>query len=133
MAVISETYAPACAGLIPVRRISAALLVGLAFASPARAGSGHDDAKNVMADRCAVCHGDNGDGQGPSASSLNPPPKDFHDARWQKSVSDQTLAKAIVLGGPAVGLSASMPGNPDLADKPDILAAIVKQIRDWSK
>ena len=134
MAIMSETSAPACAGLIPVRRISAALLVGLAFASPARAGSGsRDDAKNLMADRCAVCHGDNGNGQGPSASSLNPRPKDFHDARWQKSVSDQTLAKAIVLGGPAVGLSASMPGNPDLADQPDIVAAIVKQIRAWSK
>jgi mono/diheme cytochrome c family protein len=119
MAIMSETSAPACAGLIPVWRISAALLVGLAFASPARAGSGsHDDAKNLMADRCAVCHGDNGDGQGPSG---------------QKSVSDQTLAKAIVLGGPAVGLSASMPGNPDLADQPDIVAAIVKQIRAWSK
>ncbi len=86
-----------------------------------------------MADRCAVCHGDNGDGHGPSASSLNPRPKDFHDAKWQKSVSDQTLAKAIVLGGPAVGLSASMPGNPDLADQPDTVAAIVKQIRAWSK
>ena len=92
-----------------------------------------DDAKTLMADRCAVCHGDNGDGQGPSAASMNPPPRNFHDAKWQKSVTDETLAKAIVDGGSAVGVSASMPGNPDLADHPDVVAAMVKQIRAWGK
>lgn len=92
-----------------------------------------DDAKTLMADRCAVCHGDDGDGQGPSASSMSPRPRNFHDAKWQKSVTDKTLAKAIIEGGSAVGVSASMPGNPDLADHPDVVAAMVKQIRAWGK
>ena len=80
-----------------------------------------------------MCHGENGDGQGPSASSMNPPPRNFHDPKWQKSVTDKTLANAIVDGGSAVGVSASMPGNPDLADRPDVVAAMVKQIRAWGK
>jgi mono/diheme cytochrome c family protein len=92
-----------------------------------------DDAKTLMADRCAVCHGENGDGQGPTASSMNPPPRNFHDPKWQKSVSDKTIAKAIVDGGSAVGVGASMPGNPDLASRPDLVAAMVKQIRAWGK
>jgi hypothetical protein len=87
----------------------------------------------MMSDRCAVCHGENGDGQGPSAPSLNPPPRDFRDKKWQASVSDKTLASAIIDGGTAVGLSASMPANPDLAGRPDVVAAMVKQIRAWGK
>jgi len=112
--------------------ISALVFLLLAGASAATAGPA-EEAKSLMADRCVVCHGDNGDGKGPGASSLDPQPKDFHNRKWQKSVNDKTLAKAIVSGGPAVGLSASMPGNPDLADKPDVVAAMVKQIRAWGK
>ena len=48
-------------------------------------------------------------------------------------MTDETLTKAIVEGGPAVGLSAAMPGNPDLADRPAVVAALIKQIRAWGK
>lgn len=105
----------------------------IAIASPASWAGPADEAKTLMSDRCAVCHGDNGDGKGPSASSLDPPPRNFHDRKWQKSVTDKTLAKAIIEGGTAAGLSASMPGNPDLADQPAVVAAMVKQIRAWGK
>jgi len=80
-----------------------------------------------------VCHGENGDGQGPSAENMNPRPRNFHNRQWQKSVSDETLAKAIVYGGPAVGVSAAMPANPDLAGQPELVAAMVKRIRAWGK
>lgn len=95
--------------------------------------SAANEAKALISDRCTVCHGENGDGAGPSSSSLNPRPKNFQNREWQKSVKDQTLAKAIVYGGPAVGLSASMPANPDLENRPDVVSAIVKQIRAWGK
>ena len=107
--------------------------IALAVVAVPALSSAADDAKTLMADRCAVCHGENGDGQGPTALSMNPPPRNFHDAKWQKSVTDKTLAKAIVDGGSAVGVSASMPGNPDLANRPDVVAAMVKQIRAWGK
>jgi len=110
-----------------------ALMTAIAPISSVSAAGAEDEAKTLMSDRCAACHGENGDGHGPGSSYLVPPPKDFHNPEWQKSVTDKTLVTAIVQGGPAVGLSPSMPGNPDLADRPDVVAAIVKQIRAWGK
>ncbi len=60
---------------------------------------------------------------------MNPKPVDFRDRKWQRSVSDQKIAKAIVFGGPAVGLSASMAPNPDLETRPEVVAALVERIR----
>ena len=110
--------------------------IALATISSAKAEPPTDaraQATSIISDRCTVCHGDNGDGQGPSAASMNPRPRDFHDHKWQKSVSDQRIAKAVMYGGSAVGVSAAMPANPDLVGQPDVVAAIVKQIRAWGK
>jgi cytochrome c553 len=114
----------------------AAGAIALAAVSSAAAepsGDAHAQASSIISDRCTVCHGDNGDGQGPSASSMSPRPRDFHDQKWQKSVTDQTIAKAVMYGGSAVGVSAAMPANPDLVSQPDVVAAIVNQIRAWGK
>jgi hypothetical protein len=62
-----------------------------------------------------------------------PKPIDFHNSNWQVSVSDADMAKAIVRGGTAVGLSSQMQPNPDLEDKPDVVAALVEHIREWGK
>ena len=110
-----------------------ALMTAIAPISSVWAGSAEDEAKALLSDRCAICHGENGDGHGVASASLVPPPKDFHNRDWQKSVTDKTLTMAIVQGGPAVGLSPAMPGNPDLVNSPDVVAAIVKQIRAWGK
>jgi mono/diheme cytochrome c family protein len=110
--------------------------IALSVISPATAealGGAHTEAASIISDRCTVCHGDNGDGQGPSAATMNPRPINFHDLKWQRSVSDQTIAKAIIYGGSAVGVSAAMPANPDLVGQPDVVAAIIKQIRAWGK
>ena len=124
------------AGKISVVAALAAGSIALAVLSPAIAeafGGAHTEAASIITDRCTVCHGDNGDGQGPSAATMNPRPINFHDAKWQKSVSDKTIAKAIMYGGSAVGVSAAMPANPDLVNQPDVVAAIVQQIRKWGK
>jgi len=86
-------------------------------------------AASLFGDRCAVCHGRNGDGKGPVAANLNPKPVDFRDRKWQRSVTDEKIAKAIVYGGPAVGLSSSMAANPDLEAQPGVVAALVEHIR----
>ena len=90
-------------------------------------------AASLFGDRCAVCHGPDGDGKGPGAANLNPKPVDFRDRKWQHSVSDEKIAKAIVYGGPAVGLSAAMAANPDLETQPSVVAALVEHIRSLSK
>ncbi len=111
----------------------AAGAIALGVVSAAIAEDARAQASAIISDRCTVCHGDNGDGKGPSADSMNPRPRDFHDLKWQKSVSDQTIAKAVMYGGSAVGVSAAMPANPDLVSQPDVVAAIVEQIRAWGR
>ncbi len=91
--------------------------------------SARTTAASLFGDRCAVCHGPNGDGKGPGAENLNPKPQDFRSRKWQRSVSDEKIAKAIVYGGPAVGLSSSMAANPDLEAQPNVVAALVEHIR----
>ncbi|MEI9937360.1 MAG: c-type cytochrome [Pseudomonadota bacterium] len=89
------------------------------------------DARKLFATKCIVCHGDHGAGDGPGAAALNPKPRAFGDATWQASVTDDQIKKTIVEGGAAVGKSAAMSANPELADKPDELTALVKIVRDF--
>jgi len=86
-------------------------------------------AASLFGDRCAVCHGTDGDGNGPGAANLNPKPADFRSHKWQRSVTDATITKVIVFGGPSAGLSASMAANPDLETQPAVVAALVEHIR----
>jgi mono/diheme cytochrome c family protein len=86
-------------------------------------------AEQIFSTRCATCHGAGGAGDGPGSKGLNPPPRDFRDAEWQASVSDDHLKKIIQYGGAAVGRSPAMPGNPDLISKPEVVEALVRHIR----
>jgi len=106
----------------------AAAATSVAISAAARA-----EAESVYNERCVACHGDTGEGNGPGAANLNPRPKNFHNRKWQRATSDEQIAKAIVDGGQAVGLSASMAPNPDLAGKPDVVAALVERIRKLGK
>lgn len=90
-------------------------------------------ARDIFSERCAACHGANGKGDGPAAANLKPPPIDFHSQNWQKSVTDDSITKAIVFGGRAVGKSGQMAPNPDLENEPAIVAALVEKIRGWGR
>ncbi len=89
------------------------------------------EARQIYADRCVLCHGATGKGNGPSAVALNPKPRDYTDATWQKSVTDEELEKIILEGGAAVGKSILMPGNPDLANKPAIVQGLREIVRSF--
>ena len=89
------------------------------------------DARKLFSSKCVVCHGDHGAGDGPGAAALTPKPRAFADPTWQASVTDAQIKKTILEGGAAVGKSAAMSSNPELADKPDQLTALVKIIRDF--
>ena len=120
------------------------IMMALAFASTGWAGStgakpnatspeARDAANSIFAERCAVCHGDDGGGAGPGAANLNPKPQNFRSRKWQKSMSDQQIATIIVNGGSSVGLSAAMAANPDLEGQPDVVAALVERVRKFGK
>ncbi|MGD8860928.1 MAG: hypothetical protein PVI30_13035 [Myxococcales bacterium] len=87
------------------------------------------EAAKIFADRCARCHGRLGNGDGPEAAKLEKPPRNFADPTWQLAISDRALEKAILEGSAAVGKSAEMPGNPDLADRPEVLTALRQHVR----
>jgi mono/diheme cytochrome c family protein len=90
-------------------------------------------ARDIFTERCATCHGADGRGNGPAAANLKPKPIDFHSQNWQKSVTDDSITKAIVFGGRSVGKSGQMAPNPDLENEPEIVAALVEKIRRWGK
>lgn len=85
-------------------------------------------AAEIFAQRCTPCHGAEGRGDGAASASLNPHPRNFHDADWQKQVTDEHLVQIIKMGGAAVGLSPAMPANPDLKDEA-VLLALKEHIR----
>jgi mono/diheme cytochrome c family protein len=102
-------------------------------AATAAVGGGDAEAKKLFKARCVVCHGQNGKGDGPGAAALNPKPRDYTNAEWQKTVTDEEIAKTIVQGGAAVGKSPNMPPNPDLASKPEVVQGLVKVVRSFAQ
>jgi mono/diheme cytochrome c family protein len=86
-------------------------------------------AKDIYVNRCTVCHGATGKGDGDGSAALDPKPRDFTLAEWQSSVTDEHIQKIIVYGGIAVGKAATMPANPDLDAKPEVVAELVKLVR----
>ena len=51
--------------------------------APARAQAAAK-AREIFSTRCTPCHGATGAGDGPASASLQPRPRNFHDADWQK-------------------------------------------------
>src|ERR1700687_996454 len=47
---------------------------------------------------CVTCHGERGDGKGPSAAGLNPPPANFTDARFMRGETPYDFYHVISLG-----------------------------------
>ncbi len=86
----------------------------------------------IYQERCASCHGDKGDGDGPGAFAIKPKPRNYTDVEWQKSVADDELAQAIVRGGAAIGKSYMMPANRDLKSKADVVDGLVLIIRSFA-
>jgi len=97
--------------------------------APAISQAAQDEAKEIFVSRCAACHGVSGAGNGPQSNDLKPKPRNFQDPDWQASVADAYLERIIVEGGAAVGKSAVMPPNPDLADKQQVVAALRAYLR----
>ena len=89
-------------------------------------------AQGLWESRCANCHGFAGRGDGPTGRALDPRPRDFQDATWQAGADDARLRRVIVEGGAAVGLSAEMAANVDLAGRPALVGALVAIVRGFA-
>jgi mono/diheme cytochrome c family protein len=87
------------------------------------------EAANIFATRCTPCHGERGRGDGPASAGLVPKPRDFSDPTWQDSVDDQHIERIVLYGGIAVGKAPTMPPNPDLNGKPEVVKALRIHVR----
>lgn len=112
-------------------------LVGLTSACGEKKGGADAqaaaEAKKIWNERCVTCHGQDGSGTGPGAAALAVKPRSFQDPVWQASVDNARIAKVIVEGGAAVGLNPAMAPNPDLADKPKVVAELVEKVRSLAQ
>lgn len=91
------------------------------------------DAAALYQQRCAQCHGATGHGDGPKAAELDPKPRNFSDITWHLAVSDRHIDEVIRKGGPAANKSPVMKANPELADKPVLLAALRQYVRELAR
>jgi mono/diheme cytochrome c family protein len=91
------------------------------------------EARETFTQVCSQCHGLDGTGTGPASEMLDPKPRNYTDPKWQASVSDDDIEKIILLGGQAVGKSASMPAQPQLKTRPEVVHDLVKIIRGFAK
>jgi len=84
---------------------------------------------------CIMCHGKKGKGDGPTGKALTPRPRNWTDAEWQKTVTDDRLFKVIRDGGASVGLSvlmAPMPNKEYRTTRQEVIWALVAMVRGFS-
>jgi cytochrome c553 len=82
---------------------------------------------------CSGCHGKGGKGDGPTGAALPKKPRNYTDAAWQKSITDEKLEAIIAEGGTKHGLDPLMPGAPDLAGDPGVIKALRAIVRSFAK
>jgi mono/diheme cytochrome c family protein len=77
---------------------------------------------------CSVCHGSQGKGNGPAASTMHPKPRDHTDGQYMNALSDAHLTKVISEGGAAVQLSPLMPSWKGVLS-PQQIADVIAYVR----
>ena len=70
------------------------------FATDSMAAGDAAKGEKIFKANCVVCHGDKGDGKGPAAAGMTPPPRNFTSATEMKGIDDARLHKSIVEGRP---------------------------------
>jgi len=93
------------------------------FATNSMAAGDAAKGDKIFKANCVVCHGDKGDGKGPAAAGMTPPPRNFTSATEMKGIDDARLHKSIVEGRPGtpmVGFGKTL--KP--ADIDDVIAYI---------
>lgn len=81
--------------------------------------------EDVFQQQCAVCHGIGGEGDGPAAPALKPPPADLTDPERMGELTDDQLREVISQG------RGSMPGFSAVL-KPDQMEEMVRYVRSLS-
>ena len=81
-----------------------------------------EDGEKIYQQKCQICHGIKGKGDGPVASALKPPPSDFTLSQRMDSLTNEDLLETISKG------RGSMPAFAEVL-KPEETAAVIEYIR----
>ena len=73
--------------------------------------------RKVFKHYCAICHGDEGQGNGFNSTNLAVSPRDFSNSQVLAQATDERLLLAVSKGGAAVGKSVLMPAWGQNADR----------------
>jgi mono/diheme cytochrome c family protein len=85
----------------------------------------------IYRERCAVCHGLSGAGDGFNASNLDRPPQDFTSDSVMSAFPDSRLIDAVTSGGRAVGGTPMMPAYGKTFTAQDI-RSVVAYVRTFA-
>lgn len=75
---------------------------------------------------CVPCHGPLGKGDGPSAATLNPKPRDHSNPELMDALTDKRIAETVRMGGAMNGYP-NMPASPHI--RGEELIALVAHVR----
>jgi mono/diheme cytochrome c family protein len=98
------------------------------FISPAVMPAYGQDVKQLYEQTCAMCHGPEGKGDGPTAQVLQPKPANLAVAL--KGKKDTYLTKLIREGGASVGKSPLMPSYQGIL-KDEQIRALIKYVKGF--
>jgi mono/diheme cytochrome c family protein len=73
------------------------LLIILGSVGPA-AGDELAEGKSLYAAKCQICHGANGQGDGPAAAALNPRPADFTKPTFWQNNAEEKIRRTVTSG-----------------------------------
>jgi mono/diheme cytochrome c family protein len=82
----------------PVYIIAGILLVTAVFWTGISAGNEGNQGKMLFDNKCAICHGNKGDGSGRAAAFLGTRPADFTDRKFWENHNDKQIADIIENG-----------------------------------
>lgn len=129
--VARRVYAQPASG---VWKPDPAVAIPMAWPPSANVPQGAPTGRRVFVERCAVCHGMDGRGNGPASVSLSPRPRDFSagEFKYKSTAPGQPPTDADLERTIGQGLLASaMPGFGDLLSR-DELAAVVAYVKSLS-
>jgi Cu-processing system permease protein len=84
----------------------------------------------VYLQNCAPCHGLTGKGDGTAAASLDPKPRDHSNRAYMDTLSDESIAEVVKIGGAMRGFP-NMPSHPHLGGED--MVALVAHVRTLSR
>ncbi len=86
------------------------LLLTLCLFTSFAPASGNEVGKSLYENKCQLCHGSTGEGNGPAATALSPKPADFRNPAFWKNTTRAKMENAIQNGK---GVMPAFPLNRD--------------------